>query len=192
MIVLMMERAQHAGAEYRFNSRVIAVAVSKEQVDVTVAEEKKEYQIPARAIVIASGFAPGLNKKLGLGEYKDYAIGAQAEAVAPGLNEVEVYFGDIAPGFFGWLVPTEKGKVKAGLLSREEAGPLLKKWLNQLASQGKIESADVPLNYGGIPLQAANPHLWRTDGCGRGCGGASEANNRRRHLLRLNRGGIGW
>jgi digeranylgeranylglycerophospholipid reductase len=151
--VLMMERAQNAGAEYRFNSRVTAVNVDKKQVDVTVVEEKKEYQIPARAIVIASGFAPGLNKKLGLGEYKDYAIGAQAEAAAPDINEVEVYFGDMAPGFFAWLAPTEKGRVKAGLLSREEAGPLLKKWLKQLASQGKIESADVALNYGGIPLK---------------------------------------
>jgi digeranylgeranylglycerophospholipid reductase len=150
---LMMERAQHAGAEYRFTSRVIAVAVGKTQVDVTVAEEKKEYQIQPRAIVIATGFAPGLNKKLGLGEYKDHIIGAQAEAVAPGLNEVEVYFGDMAPGFFAWLVPTEKGKAKAGLLSRREAGPLLKKWLKQLASQGKIASADVPLSYGGIPLK---------------------------------------
>jgi digeranylgeranylglycerophospholipid reductase len=150
---LMMERAQGAGTEYRFNSRVLNSTVSSDCVDITVLEGKKGYQVPARAIVIASGFTPKLNKRLGLGEYKDSAIGAQAEVAAPSLNEVEVYFGNMAPGFFGWLVPIEKERARAGLLSRTDAGPLLKKWLKQLAAQGKIESANVQINYGGIPLK---------------------------------------
>lgn len=150
---LMVKRAQSAGAEYRFNSRVINVGFDGEQANVTVAGEDKEYQIAAKAVVVASGFVPGFNKRLGLGEFKDYAVGAQADVTAPDLKEVEVYFGNIAPGFFAWLVPTEKGKVKAGLLARAEAGILLKKWLNELAEQGKIESVDVKINYGGIPLK---------------------------------------
>jgi digeranylgeranylglycerophospholipid reductase len=150
---LMMERAQGAGTEYRFNSRVLDSTVNNDHIDVTVLEGKKEYQVPSRTMVVASGFTPGLNRRLGLGEYKDYAIGAQAEVATPSLNEVEVYFGNIAPGFFGWLVPIEKERARVGLLSRMDAGPLLKKWLKQLAAQGKIESANVQINYGGIPLK---------------------------------------
>jgi digeranylgeranylglycerophospholipid reductase len=150
---LMAKRVQSAGAEYRYNSRVTNVSLGGEQANVTVAEGDEEYQIAAKAVVVASGFVPGLNKHLGLGIFKDYAIGAQAEVSAPGLNEVEVYFGDVAPGFFAWLVPTEKGKARAGLLARAEAGLLLKKWLNRLAEQGKIKSANANINYGGIPLK---------------------------------------
>ncbi|MDD5338678.1 MAG: NAD(P)/FAD-dependent oxidoreductase [Dehalococcoidales bacterium] len=146
----MMERAKQAGADYRFNSKVTGAAVNRDCTTVTVADGDK---IQARAIVVASGFAPGLNKKLGLGEYKDYAAGAQAEVTAPGLKEVEVYFGAMAPGFFCWLVPTTKDKARAGLLAHTEAVPLLKKWLKQLEEQGKIKSSDVQTHYGGVPLK---------------------------------------
>jgi geranylgeranyl reductase family protein len=151
--ISMAERAQRAGAEYRFNSRAIDVAMGSDRASVTVSTRDKDKQIPAKAIVIASGFAPGLNGRLGLGEYKDYTIGVQTEVAAPGLDEVEIYFGDIAPGFFGWLAPTGKGVARVGLLSRTEAGPLLKKWLHQLVEQGKIKSADVKISYGVIPLK---------------------------------------
>ncbi len=151
--ISMMERTQQAGAEYRFNSRVINVAISGDHASVTVVDGDKEYHIPAKAVVVASGFVPGLIRRLGLGEYKDFAIGAQAEVAVKEFEEVEVYFGNIAPGFFAWLVPTGKGRGRAGLLTRAESGPRLKKWLNQLAEQGKIESADVQINYGGIPLK---------------------------------------
>lgn len=150
---LLAERAQRAGVEYRFGSRVIAAAIQNNRVDVAVADKAKHYQVPAKAIIIASGFVPGLNGRLGLGEYQDYTAGVQAEVTAPGLEEAEVYFGDIAPGFFGWLVPTARGLGRAGLLSRTEAGPRLKKWLYYLAKQDKIESADVKISYGGIPLK---------------------------------------
>jgi geranylgeranyl reductase family protein len=148
----MAERAQQAGAEYRFNSRVINAAIESDRVNVTVFNGDKEYQVPTRIIIIASGFAPGLNERLGLGAYKDSAIGAQAE-VTSSLEEVEVYFGEITPGFFSWLVPTSKGAARAGLLARKDAGLLLKKWLHQLTGQGKIKSADVKISYGGIPLK---------------------------------------
>ena len=151
--ISMMKRAQRVGVEYRFKYRVINAAINNDRVSVKVVNGEKEYQIHTKAVVVASGFTPGLNKRLGLGEYKDYAIGAQAEISAAGLNEVEVYFGNIAPGFFAWLVPTGKGRGRAGLLTRGEAGPLLKKWLKQLAKQGRIKSADVQINYGGIPLK---------------------------------------
>jgi digeranylgeranylglycerophospholipid reductase len=146
-------QAQRAGVEYILNSRVLDVAIGRDQITATVASQNKDYQIQAKAIVVASGFTPELNKKLGLGEYKDYTLGAQAEVDTIDINEVEVHFGEIAPGFFGWLVPTTGGTAKVGLLARKEAGQLLREWLRQLKEQGKIKSANVNISYGGIPLK---------------------------------------
>jgi flavin-dependent dehydrogenase len=42
---------------------------------------------------------------------------------------------------------------RIGLMSRQNAGPLLRKWLARLAAQGSITSAEASLSYGGIPLR---------------------------------------
>jgi geranylgeranyl reductase family protein len=151
--IFMAERAQHAGAEYNFNSRVTGIITGNDHASVSVSCRGKEFKIPAKAVVIASGFSPGLNERLGLGTFKDFTTGAQAEVETPGIDEVEVYFGDMAPGFFAWLVPITPLMARVGLLARKDAGLYLKKWLAQLAKRGKITSAEAKLSYGGIPLK---------------------------------------
>jgi digeranylgeranylglycerophospholipid reductase len=151
--VFMADRAQHAGVEFAYNSRVTGISHEKKHVNISLFRGKKDIPVPAKAVIIATGFTPGLNGRLGLGAYKDFTIGVQAEVEAPGLKEVEVYFGDMAPGFFAWLVPTANNFARAGLLSRKGAGTNLKKWLGELANKGKITAAGVKIHYGGIPLK---------------------------------------
>jgi digeranylgeranylglycerophospholipid reductase len=94
-----------------------------------------------------------LPQRLGLGKISDFVLGAQAEVEVEDLKEVEVYFGqEIAPGFFGWLVPTSDGKALAGLLSRRSPGSYLKNLIASLLAQGKIASNETRIVYGGIPL----------------------------------------
>jgi geranylgeranyl reductase family protein len=152
--IYMAERARQAGADYEFNCRVTDIAIGKDRADVRISRGEITERISAQVIVIASGFNPGFNERIGLGAFKDYAAGAQADVEAPGLEEVEVYFGEMAPGFFSWLAPTTGGLAKAGLLSRHEPGRLLKNWLEKLEKQGKIKSRAVKISYGGIPLKA--------------------------------------
>ena len=149
----MAERARKAGADYNFNSRVTDITIERDHAIVAVYGRGKAQTIPARAVVIASGFNPGLLDKLGLGGFKDFTIGVQAEVEAPGSDELEVYFGDMAPGFFAWLVSTTPPMARVGLLSRENPGYYLKKWMTDLAAKGKIASAEVRICYGGIPLK---------------------------------------
>jgi len=79
----------------------------------------------------------------GLGAAGDFVMGAQA-VVETDIAEVEVYFGNqIAPGFFGWLVPTSPGKGLVGLLARRDNPFYLRKLLDSLGAAGKIASADV-------------------------------------------------
>ncbi len=151
--ISMAERAQQAGADYQFNSRVKDITVAINRVSVSIDYQGKTQVVPARAAVVAGGFNPGLLRRLGLGAFQDFTIGVQAEVEAPGTGEIEVYFGDAAPGFFAWLVPTIPPMARVGLLSRVNPGPYLKKWLAELAARGKIASADFNINYGGIPLK---------------------------------------
>jgi digeranylgeranylglycerophospholipid reductase len=154
---IMVERARRAGAEYRFDYPVRDITIASDRADVAVDYGGERPVITARAAVIASGFSPGLLGRLGLGKFKDFTIGAQAEVEAPDCDEVEVYFGDVAPGFFAWLVPTTPPQARAGLLSRENSGQYLKKWLAELKKQGRITSDKAEISYGVIPLRPM-PH----------------------------------
>ena len=151
--ISMAARAQGAGAEYVLNSPVKDIAIERDRVKVEVSCQGKGANFEARAVVIASGFGSGLCQRLGLGSFGDFTIGAQAEVKTAGLDEVEVYFGDMAPGFFAWLVPTTPPMARVGLMSRKNPGLYLRKWLAHLAAQGKIASPEAELSYGGIPLK---------------------------------------
>jgi digeranylgeranylglycerophospholipid reductase len=158
--IYLAEQAQQAGAKYEFNCHADKIKLEKDRVEVTVSQAGKEHVMSAQAVVIAGGFNPGLLERAGLGGFRDRVTGAQAEVEAPGLEEVEVFFGDMAPGFFAWLVPTTPGKARAGLLSHQKPGILLKQWLVRLRQQGKIVSTDTDLHYGGIPLKPPE-HTYR-------------------------------
>jgi len=149
----MAGRAQAAGADYSFNSRVIDVVIESDRADVITVYGGKESKIPAKAVVIAGGFAPGLTGRLGLGAFRDFTIGVQADVQSQDVDEVEIYFGDVAPGFFGWIVPTIPLTVRVGLMSREKPGQYLRKWLERLEATDKIVSNAVSICYGGIPLK---------------------------------------
>ena len=104
--------------------------------------------------VISNGFGPALPQRLGLGKIPDFVLGAEAEVKVRDLEEVEIYLGqEIAPGFFGWLVPTSDGRALAGLLSRRSPGSCLKNLLAGLVTQGKITPNETRIVHGGIPLR---------------------------------------
>jgi len=150
----MATRAQDKGAEYSLDSPVRNIEVAEERVKVEASHRGENIAFEARAAVIASGFGSRLTEKLGLGNFADSVLGAQAEVKTAGVDEVEVYFGgEVAPGFFGWLVPTSPQTARAGLLSRQTPGIYLNKLLKSLVAQGKIVSPEAKLSYGGIPLK---------------------------------------
>jgi geranylgeranyl reductase family protein len=151
--ISLMERARGAGAEYEFNSSVKDIAISRDRASVAASRWRQETVFESRAVVIASGFSSGLGRRLGLGGFGDFTVGAQAEVEAPGVDEVEVYFGDMAPGFFAWVVPTVPPMARVGLMSRKNPGLYLRKWLEKLAAQGRIASPEVAIICKGIPLK---------------------------------------
>ncbi len=157
--VMMAERARQAGARYILASAVTGIEVADGKVRVEVSNGATP-GCEARAAVIASGFSSGLTEKLGMGTAGDFVAGAQVE-IRTTVEEVEVYLGErVAPGFFGWLVPTLPGMARVGLLSRRRPGHYLNALLDYLSAEGKATSVETDPAYGAVPLRP----LRRTSG----------------------------
>jgi digeranylgeranylglycerophospholipid reductase len=151
---LLAERAMIAGAEYILNARAETVVPGDDRVDVVVSHQGKNRDMQAQAVVLATGFGSSLVRKLGTGRSTDFVMGAQAEVETGAPEETEVYFGrEVAPGFFGWLVPNFPGRALVGVMSRRAPGVYLRRLISNLVAQGKIASDNVVISYGGIPLK---------------------------------------
>lgn len=150
----LAERAAAAGVEFRFNCELVEHdGAPGGGIGAVCKEHGKTVIFEARAIVYACGYSHDLIASLGLGHHRDTTTGAQANVEIRDLEEVEVYFGEVSPKFFGWLVPSRSGQARVGLLARRNAAGLLKTWLERLAREHRIASSEVPVHYGGIPLK---------------------------------------
>jgi len=148
-------QARNKGAEYWLGCLVTDVEYIEDGITVKAIYRREKINLPARAVVIATGFNPKFTERLRLGRIDDFAVSTQAEVEVRGVDEIEVYFGqEIAPGFFGWLVPTSDRRALVGLLTQCHPEFYLKRLLLNLISQGKVVSADVEPVYGGIPLKS--------------------------------------
>ncbi len=152
--LMMANRAINKGAEYLPDRLVSRLENKDNRVEIEVFHHGEKTSIEARVAVIATGFGSKLTERLGMGITGDYVVGAQAEVATTGVSEVEVYLGRrIAPGFFGWLVPTSALTARVGLLSRENPRGYLKQLMTSLREQGKLTTTEANMNSGGIPLQ---------------------------------------
>lgn len=152
--LFLAKEAEQEGAEYLLSTCVKNILIRDDGVEVRVDQRGKELTFRGKVAIIASGFGSSLPQKLGLGQIKDFIIGAQAEVETNGIAEVEVHFSQrIARGFFAWLAPLSRHRALVGLFSRENPTNCLRDFLEQLATQGKISLADPRIIYGGIPFR---------------------------------------
>ncbi|MBT7288958.1 MAG: NAD(P)/FAD-dependent oxidoreductase [Chloroflexi bacterium] len=149
----MAQRARDAGATYHLSTKVIDISMGDDGVQVTTSNGSNLELHYAKVVIIASGFGSKLPYSLGLGRVSYYIAGAQMEVDITGVDEVELYFSQrIAPGFFGWLIPTGGGKGLAGLFARSRPRQHLSKMIGNLRSKGKI-TTEGKITAGGVPLK---------------------------------------
>jgi flavin-dependent dehydrogenase len=157
---MMIHRAINAGVDYKSGCSVERIIVSDDKVTVEAVNNGQKLTFRARVVVVAAGFNPDLINNLGLGGLKHFAIGAQTEVEAHGLEEVEIHFGEaIAPKFYAWLVPLSTTKVRLGLLSPHQPQLYLKNFIMRLAAEGKIDSGDYKIESRCVPLKPL-PHTY--------------------------------
>jgi digeranylgeranylglycerophospholipid reductase len=154
----LAKNAQDNGAVYYFSIDCNAITIEKNKAVVETLRHGSRQFFNARAVVLATGQDFRLHHKLGLGKFKHFAIGVQAEVEAANIDEVEVYFSQqIAPGFFSWLVPTSPGKALAGLLSSSHARLYLERFLLSPFCNGRLASSTFKIRQKLIPLHTL-PH----------------------------------
>lgn len=141
--------AAAAGADYFFSLPAEDIVINDEGVRI----ETPRSEFRAKAVVIATGFEPALTRKLGLGSIAHFASGAQTEVETEGAPEVEIYLSqEVAPGFFGWLVPTSNGKALVGVLAASHPRLCLEKLLKSHFCQGKVLSPRGMIKTKAVPV----------------------------------------
>lgn len=151
---VLAKRAISAGAKFSLSSKAEEVFIHSDKVVVKIASHGENRQIEARSAILAAGFSSSLTKKMGLGGINYVVGGAQAERATRDVGEIEIYLGQsLAPGFFGWLVPTSEGRCLVGVLTRRSPGLKLREFMSVLEKQGRLIPGEHQIKYGGIPLK---------------------------------------
>ena len=155
-VASLARRAMEAGAFYGLGETVEAIERSPSGVSVRTSSGTRTRRYESSVVIISSGFSSPLLRMVGLadGAQSDYMVGCQAEVVADGLEETEVYLGDaIAPRSFGWLVPLSGNRALAGLVSRRKLNGHMNSFMSTLKAKGKVGSVIKEPKRWGIPIR---------------------------------------
>ena len=148
--------AARNGAEYRLGWRVSAASRSSGDIRLTAQRGDATDTLRGRVLLIASGFGSPLAETAipSNGGGRERLIGAQVEVATDGITETEVYVGDeVAPGSFGWLVPTTESRGLLGLMSRQPRPDSLKRLGDALTRDGKVLRIESSARRWGIPIR---------------------------------------
>lgn len=144
------------GAEYHLGWRATDVSRSRTGVALTARRGDSVGTLRGRILLIASGFGSGLADAVcpTNGKGRESLVGAQVEVVTSGVTETQVYVGDdVAPGSFGWLVPTGKSRGLLGMMSRRRDSGCIERLCNGLIRDGTALGADSRPRRWGIPIK---------------------------------------
>ncbi len=126
---ILYRRAIGNGAEYKFGERFLSANVLNDRVEVKTNKGLYSSDI----LVGADGSFSTVAKNFGLFQDSEYFIGYQSTIKGKFEKEkVEVWFGNnIAPNFFGWVIPINEYKARIGLATREKPLYYYKKFLRK-------------------------------------------------------------
>ncbi len=112
--------------------------------------------VRARIAILAGGPKYNLQRKLGMGEPRNYLKTAQVELPIKGIEQAKISLGSqVAPGSFSWIAPFRRGNsdlARIGVSAKEAAGGYLQSRLRQLYCAGHIESTNGPIRSWVIPI----------------------------------------
>jgi digeranylgeranylglycerophospholipid reductase len=123
----LAEQAQHAGADFR-RARVTNVVRENSHVRLSTQTDGRDTTFTARVVVGADGAHSRVARSLGMPGpvEKVYCLGIEGRLKTLRDEFVHVFVGhDLAPGWFGWIIPTGDGGVRAGIGSSNAVKPIV-------------------------------------------------------------------
>ncbi|HET9476476.1 MAG TPA: NAD(P)/FAD-dependent oxidoreductase, partial [Dehalococcoidia bacterium] len=154
----LAEQAQAVGAEL-VRARVVDVERLNSHVRLRTQTDGRDGAVTARLVVGADGTHSRVRRTLGMGAPREYAynLGIEGRLKARRDDFVHVFVGrDMAPGWFGWIIPTGDGMVRAGIGSNNGVKPIECYRRLTAAFPDLFEGIEPCRMYGGtIPLEFA-------------------------------------
>ena len=129
----LCEQAQEAGVEL-VRARIVNVVRDPSigsgragAVRLYTQTDGRDSTVTARLVVGADGTHSRVRRTLGMGAPREYAynLGIEGRLKARRDDFVHVFVGqDLAPGWFGWIIPTGDGMVRVGIGSNNGIKPI--------------------------------------------------------------------
>jgi digeranylgeranylglycerophospholipid reductase len=151
----IVEDATAKGAELALGSRVIKVRTKSEHVEVGFIHETKNAQVQTELLIGADGAGSIIAKRFGLPRAAVMLPGVQEDLVGAKCEKtrVKIFVGrDVAPGFFGWIIPAGD-LTRIGLCTSLNAPLYLRKLKTESPAAKLVKGAErVSALGGGIPI----------------------------------------
>jgi digeranylgeranylglycerophospholipid reductase len=136
--------ARRAGTEIQTGVGVVSASVSSKGVRLRTRSNRGEAgSCAASVLVLATGIHHELQAGLGLGSPRTFLRGVQSETETTTDAGPTIYLGTgIAPGAFGWTVPTTPGRMKIGLITDKDPALCFAGLLDVLRLDGRRGAAE--------------------------------------------------
>ncbi len=112
------EQARQAGAEVLTGTRAAVEDFPPSGVNVKLKARGKEVSAGARLLIGADGTNSRIARRVNIPGPEEVVrmYAAEVELKCPDLDMAHIFLGrDIAPGWFGWLIPVAAGRARAGV-----------------------------------------------------------------------------
>ncbi len=122
----LSEQAQAAGADL-VRARLTSAQHENAHVRLHTQTDGRNSSFTARVVVGADGAHSRVARSLGMAGPSErvYCLGIEGKLTTPREDFVHVFVGsELAPGWFGWIIPTGDGGVRAGIGSQNGAKPI--------------------------------------------------------------------
>ena len=144
--------AQKAGVSTYLDAKVEDIDITDSAIRVRLHGGEEAREFSAKVGVIATGFELRSFQKL-FKRPAQYLFGIQADVLMDDVDDVEVYLGQmVAPGSFGWVVPTDAKSAKVGLIVKKNPGEALRRFLQNpligertVSFSNNIKCSPIPL-----------------------------------------------
>jgi geranylgeranyl reductase family protein len=145
--------AHKEGVKTYLNTKVEEIDITGSAFRIKSDSGTKKREFSARVGVIATGFEVHSFQKMPK-RPMNFLFGIQTDVIMENVKDVEVYFGEkVAPGSFGWIVPTNGKSAKIGLIVKKNPAEFLKQFLKSPHIERRINVFENNMKCSPIPLK---------------------------------------